>query len=147
MRSSAEEREHWHSLWAQTSFKSAGLQRYFTVQHDDNENNTASGRIGSAIQRGNTAEESGSRQALPNIADLTDVLEDWDIAVSKHQETLEVADAEIAKTDHTLWFRRTVRAEHLSGSHLKHLSQASRLPDRRERMLQKVAELNSSLIE
>ena len=30
-KSSTEEREHWHSVWVQTFFKSAGLQRYFTV--------------------------------------------------------------------------------------------------------------------
>lgn len=36
-RSSAEEREHWHSIWVQTFFKSAGLQRYFTVTYNEEE--------------------------------------------------------------------------------------------------------------
>lgn len=30
-KSTTEEREHWHQVWAQTFFNSAGLQRYFTV--------------------------------------------------------------------------------------------------------------------
>ena len=37
-RSSVEEREHWDSVWVQTFFKSAGLQRYFTVLHNEEEN-------------------------------------------------------------------------------------------------------------
>jgi len=60
---------------------------------------------------------------------------------------LEVADAETAKTDHTLWFKKTGWAEHVAGCTLRHLSQASRLPDRDESTLRKAVELNSALIE
>jgi hypothetical protein len=35
------------------------------------------------------------------------VYREWDAAVDRHQETLEVADTEVAKTDYTLWFKRT----------------------------------------
>jgi hypothetical protein len=60
---------------------------------------------------------------------------------------LGVADVEVAKTDHTLWFKRTQWTEHLARCNLKHLSRASRLPDQDEQVLQRVVELNSSLIE
>ena len=87
------------------------------------------------------------RQSALDEIDLSGVYGEWDAAVDRHQETLEVADAEVAKTDHTLWFKRTQWAEHLAGCNLKHLSRASRLPDREEQVLQRVVELNSSLIE
>lgn len=89
----------------------------------------------------------GDRQSALDEADLSGIYEEWDAAVDRHQETLEVADAEVAKTDYTLWFKRTQWTEHLAGCNLKHLSRASRLPDRDEQVLQRVVELNSSLIE
>lgn len=39
-KSSAEEREHWDPVWVQTFFKSAGLQKYFTVSYDEEENDS-----------------------------------------------------------------------------------------------------------
>lgn len=78
---------------------------------------------------------------------MSTVFGEWDADIDRHREVLEVADAEIAKTDHTLWFKRTQWAEHLAGCNLKHLSRASRLPDREENMLQWVVELNNSLVE
>lgn len=52
-----------------------------------------------------------------------------------------------AKTDHTLWFKKTGWAEHVAGCMLKHLSQASRLPDRDEQTLVAAVRLNGTLIE
>jgi hypothetical protein len=62
-------------------------------------------------------------------------------------EALELADAETIKTNHTLWFKKTSWAEHIVGYTLKHLSQASRLPDRDEQTLHEAVKLNSALIE
>jgi hypothetical protein len=62
-------------------------------------------------------------------------------------EALEVADAETVKTDHTLWFKKTGWAEHIAGCTLKHLSQASRLPDRDKQTLHEAVKLNGTLIE
>lgn len=53
----------------------------------------------------------------------------------------------MAKTDHTLWFKRNEWPEHLAGSNLRHLSLASRLPSKEERVLQQAVEINKTLIE
>jgi hypothetical protein len=123
------------------------LQRYFTVDYTDQEHDE---RIADDDEEGIERITTGrveSRQTALDETDLSGVFGEWDAAVDRHQETLEVADAEVAKTDHTLWFKRAQWAEYLAGCNLKHLSRASRLPDREEKLLQKVAELNSSLVE
>jgi hypothetical protein len=133
--SSKEDREHWHRVWAQTFFKSAGLQKYFTVDHTEQEQDGCSGDEEEASIGQITAGTGEMRQSALDEIDLSGVYGEWDAAVDRHQETLEVADAEVAKTDHTLWFKRTQWAEHLAGCNLKHLSRASRLPDREEQVL------------
>ena len=145
-KSSAEEREHWNSVWVQTFFKSAGLQRYFTVLYDEEEDvdGQADG-VETALQT-TSAIEGGTRGVIEN-ADVETIVTDWKKQEEKLNEELEVADAETAKTDHTLWFKKTGWAEHIAGCTLRHLSEASRLPDRDEHTLKKVVELNSALLE
>jgi hypothetical protein len=72
---------------------------------------------------------------------------DWKEQDEKLDEALELADAETLKTDHTLWFKKTSWTEHITGCTLKHLSQASRLPDCDEQTLYEAVKLNSALIE
>ncbi|KAL1582106.1 hypothetical protein WHR41_09218 [Cladosporium halotolerans] len=146
-KSSKGDREHWHCVWVQTFFKSAGLQKYFTVDYTGREQAESNEDEEGANTGLVAAGREESRQSALDEIDLSGVYGEWDAAVDRHQETLEVADAEVAKTDHTLWFKRTKWAEHLAGCNLKHLSRASRLPDREEQVLQRVVELNSSLIE
>jgi superfamily II DNA helicase RecQ len=146
-KSSKEYREHWHRVWVQSFFKSAGLQKYFTVDYTDQEQDEYSKDEEEASTRLIALGSEQSRQLALDEVDLSGIYGEWDAAVDRHQETLEIADAEVAKTDHTLWFKRTQWTEHLAGCNLKHLSRASRLPDRDEQVLQRVVELNSSLIE
>ena len=40
-------------------------------------------------------------------ADVETIVTDWKKQEEKLNEELEVADAETAKTDHTLWFKKT----------------------------------------
>jgi hypothetical protein len=47
------------------------------------------------------------RQSALDKIDLSGVYREWDAAVDRHQETLEVIDVEVTKTDYTLWFKRT----------------------------------------
>jgi hypothetical protein len=100
-KSSAKQREHWNSVWVQTFFKSAGLQRYFTVLHDEEENvdGQADG-VGTTLQT-TSAIEGGTRGVIDN-ADVETIVTDWKKQEEKLNEELEVADAETAKTDHTL---------------------------------------------
>ena len=66
---------------------------------------------------------------------FSSILEEWDQDLEKQQKALEVADKEVVKTDHTLWFKRNQWPEHLAGYNLRHLSRISRLPDKDERIL------------
>ena len=82
------------------------MQRYFTINYIDQEHDELSADddkegIG-RIARGRVE----SRQTTLDETDLSGVFGEWDAAVDSYQEMLEVADAEIAKTDHTLWFKR-----------------------------------------
>jgi len=85
--------------------------------------------------------------ATSNNIEIAAIAIDWKEQDEKLNEALEVADAETAKTDHTLWFKKTGWAEHIAGCTLKHLSQASRLPDRDEQTLHEAVKLNGALIE
>jgi hypothetical protein len=91
----------------------------------------------------NVAEIAGTLDDSEAVAIATD----WKEQDEKLNEALEVADAETAKTDHTLWFKKTGWADHIAGCTLKHLSQASRLPDRDEQTLHEAVKLNGALIE
>lgn len=145
-KSSTEKRENWHSIWVQTFFKSAGLQRYFTVSYTEEEDvDRQADGAETAIQT-TSAIEGGTREVIDD-ADVETIVTDWKKQEEKLNEELEVADAETAKTDHTLWFKKTGWAEHIAGCTLRHLSEASRLPDRDEHMLKKAVELNSALLE
>ncbi|KAK4913693.1 hypothetical protein LTR49_018027 [Elasticomyces elasticus] len=104
----------------QTFFHAAGLQRYFTVDYEEQQSPTEEGETPAAA----SARASDGR--------FDHIIGKWDHDLDKHQKGLELVDAETAKTDHTL---------------LRHLSRISRLPDREERLLQRVAELNTTLIE
>lgn len=146
-KSSAEEREHWNPVWVQTFFKSAGLQKYFTVSYDEEEN---------VVDQGDDAEIVLPTRSTANAAEIVGTSHDTEVAAiatdwkeqdEKLDEALDVADAETAKTDHTLWFKKTGWAEHIAGCTLKHLSQASRLPDRDEQTLHEAVKLNGALIE
>ncbi|KAI7197881.1 hypothetical protein KC316_g4010 [Hortaea werneckii] len=75
------------------------------------------------------------------------ILAEWDAEDEKHARSLAIADREVAKTDHTLWFKRNEWPEHLAGSNLRQLSLASRLPSKEERVLQQAVEINKTLIE
>jgi hypothetical protein len=130
----------------QTFFKSAGLQRYFTVLHNEEEDvNRQADGAETAIQI-TSAIEGGTRGVIDN-ADVETIVTDWKKQEEKLNEELEVADAETAKTDHTLWFKKTGWVEHIAGCTLRHLSEASRLLDRDEHTLKKAVELNSTLLE
>jgi hypothetical protein len=94
-RSSKEDREHWRSVWVRTSFNSAGLQRYFTVDYTDQEHDE---RIADDDEEGIERITTGrveSRQTALDETDLSGVFGEWDAAVDRHQETLEVAEADV----------------------------------------------------
>lgn len=75
------------------------------------------------------------------------IIQEWDKGKESHKQTLDIADAKVAKTDHTMWFKRTGWTEHLAGRNIKHLSNAKRTPDRDEVVLQRAAELVDILVE
>jgi hypothetical protein len=78
------------------------LQKYFTVDYTDQEQD----KYGEDEEEANTGENVigrvESRQTALDETDLSGVFGEWDAAVNRHRETLEVTDAEVVKTDHTL---------------------------------------------
>jgi hypothetical protein len=131
----------------QTFFKSAGLQKYFTVLYEEGEEDA--GRQADETEAAapvRSAEDAAATTTVDNT-DISAIAADWKKQDEKLDEELEVADAETAKTDHTLWFKKTEWADHLKGCTLRHLSQASRLPDKDEQTLLAAVKLNGFLIE
>ena len=116
----------------QSFFTAAGLQRYFTVDY------TAAEDDGEGVRQARAAETEHETE---------EIIHAWNNEMESHKQTLDIADAKVAKTDHTMWFKRTGWTEHLAGSNMKHLSNAIRMPDRDEIVLQRAAELVDMLVE
>ena len=131
-KSTPERRTNWHEQWVQTFFNAAGLQRYFTVSWDGPSSPRKKG--------------GGVVVVEPGDDRFRSIIEEWDHDLERQQKALEIADREIAKTDHTDWFNRNEWPAHLAGCNLRHLSRISRLPDREERVLRRAVELNVALI-
>lgn len=130
--------QYWHPVWVQTFFSAAGLQRYFTVDYEESE----------AEEQDAEGQECSQRtEPVQNSQEISTVLHEWDQAVQKQEQARQKADAELAKTDRTGWFTRTHWPQHLADSNLRHLSRATRLPDRDETVLQRAVELVDQLIE
>lgn len=70
------------------------MQRYFTVQYED-ESDTY------------TAEPALGQNGGADNSEKTDVLREWDAALEQRRQAIDVAEAQTAKTDYTLWFKRT----------------------------------------
>jgi hypothetical protein len=90
----------------QTFFKSAGLQRYFTVLYNEEENVDRQADSSETALQTTSVAEGGIRGVIDN-ADVETIVIDWKKQEEKLNEELEVADAETTKTDHTLWFKKT----------------------------------------
>jgi hypothetical protein len=71
---------------------------------EENVNGQADG-IETALQA--TSAIGGSTQGVIDNVDVETIITDWKEQEEKLNEELEVADAETAKTDHTLWFKKT----------------------------------------
>ena len=100
-KSSKDEREHWHHVWVQTFF-TARLQKYFTVQYNEHDNTI---NDEAPYEGDNRATTTTARQAEDR--NVTAGMEEWDKFESQHKEALQVADAEVAQTDNTGWYKRT----------------------------------------
>lgn len=111
-KSVADDPEHWHAVYVQTMFQSKAHRRYFVVDYHD-----ASVRELEDSTKGISPQ---NQQAL----------EQWDRHLEQQEEAMQLAEAEVAKTDHTLWFKRNKWPQHLAESDLRHLSRACRMPTR-----------------
>ncbi|KAI6805758.1 hypothetical protein KC342_g19029, partial [Hortaea werneckii] len=76
-KSTPDQRTYWHEAWVQTFFNAAGLQRYFTVDYE----NELSPR------------KRGGRHVILNTdSGFDDILAEWDEQDEKHRESLAIAD-------------------------------------------------------
>ena len=128
-KSNVDDPEHWHAVYVQTMFQSKAHRRYFVVDyHDESVREAERSRDGMSSQ---------SQQ----------VIEDWDRRLEQQEEAMQVAEATMAKTDHTLWFKRNKWPQHLAKSNLRHLSRACCLPGRDEGTLEDVPKRVEGLVE
>lgn len=128
-RSNVDDPEHWHAVYVQTMFQSKAHRRYFVVDYHDE-----------SVREAEQSKDGISSQSQQ-------VLEDWDRRLEQQEEAMQVAEATMAKTDHTLWFKRNKWPQHLAKSNLRHLSRACRLPGRDEGTLEDVPKRVEALVE
>lgn len=139
-RSTKADREHWHHIFVQSFVSTGGRQRYFTVDYEEE---NAIDNI--EVEHNNQRHTSRARQE--HDFDTALVLDEWNAAKTQHDRELEIIDGNVAKTDHSLWSKRTGYPQHLAGSNFKHLSNGSRLPDKDEQELQQISRLVDLLVE
>jgi hypothetical protein len=110
-------------------FQSKSHRRYFVVEYHDE-----------SVQQPEQSKKDISPQNQQ-------VIEQWDRHLEAQEEAMQLAEALVAKTDHTLWFKRNKWPEHLAESNLRPLSRACRMPGRGEEMLRDVPEKVEALVE
>ena len=142
-RSTKRDQEHWHHVYVQTFFSNGGRQRYFTVDYYDQ----AQDDTEEAATVSRSAEEQINSANRQQDLDTAQILDEWDLARTQYAKELEIIDTNVAKTDHTLWSKRTQWPQHLAGSNYKHLAWGSRLADKDEHELQDVMKLVDLLVE
>jgi hypothetical protein len=125
--SSPQDRKPWACIQAQTFFRSGGRQRYFQVQP--------------------LPLETSSLSASTTTDAVSHIVQQIQSSQAKHAESLAIADATIAKTDHTGWFNRNRWPIHLASCNLIHLNQASRMPDKNDNLLGQAVEVVEQVVE
>jgi acetyl-CoA carboxylase beta subunit len=109
-RSNADDPEHWHAVYVQTMFQSKAHRRYFVVDYHDE-----------SVQ--------GLQELTKDISPQNkQVSEQWDRRLEEQEEAMQLAEAVVAKTNHTLRFKRNNWPQHLAENNLRHLSRACRMP-------------------
>ncbi|KAG9977930.1 hypothetical protein KCU98_g9749, partial [Aureobasidium melanogenum] len=132
-KSTDEDRQCWKDVYIQTFCKSSGKQNWFVVKTPDQINRErACG--GESLPRAKQIQFDGIRD------DFQKLKEQW----QKEQEIL--AD-KVEKCENTGWWNKTRWREHLKNCNLIHLSYASRLPERDEEALLKVAAVIEKMVE
>jgi len=110
-------------------FQSKAHRRYFVVDYHDE-----------SVQ--------GLQESTKDISpQKKQVLEQWDRRSEEQEEATQLAEAVVAKTDHTLWFKRDNWPQHLAESNLRHLSRACRMPRQDEGTLKDVPKKVEAMIE
>lgn len=112
----------------QTFFRTGEFRRYFTVHVPEEES------LNSTI----TVERRIEVDAL---------LGEWKSTQEKHEEEMQVMEAEVAKTDKTGWFNRTGWPQHFANRNIAHLANTIRLPERDETKLHRAVRAVELLIE
>jgi hypothetical protein len=80
-------------------------------------------------------------------AEVKTLVDEWNTTRERHEEEMQLMDAEVAKTDRTGWFNRTGWPAHFKKRNLIHLAHAIRLPGKDERKLKRVSHAVDLLIE
>ena len=96
-KSSPQDQQPWACIQAQTFFRTSGFQKYFQVQ------------------------PIAERESTTTSSNISLLLQEIQSSQAKHAELLAIADATVAKTDHTGWFKRNRWLIHLARCNLTYL--------------------------
>jgi hypothetical protein len=118
---------HWNKVKVQTFF-GIGFQRYFIVANQEHQEEA----------------ESGEQDEDALLRDQ--LLREFAEAEEQAQERLEIADSKTEKSDNTGWWNFVQWRPHFGSRNFRRIAHASRLPDRRDKKLQRVSEIVDLMI-
>jgi hypothetical protein len=128
---SKDDPKHWTQVSVQTFFGNA-YQRYFIV-----------------ASKGSPADVSTpavSAKADEDVLLRDQLLREFNDTDEHDRKRLEVADLRTEKSDNTGWWNFVQWRPHFSGRNIRRIAYASRLPDRRDKLLLRAAEIVSLMI-
>jgi len=123
---SKDERTHWRKVQVQTFF-GVGFQRYFIVATPE-ANSEAHSDVEEDVAIRN--------QLLREFKDLND----------QDQKRLEIVDDKTEKSDNTGWWSFVQWRPHFGSRNIRRIAHVSRLPDRKDKQLQRASEIVSIMI-
>jgi superfamily II DNA helicase RecQ len=126
---SKDDPKHWTKVKAQTFFGHI-FQRYFIV----------------AIQDPEASPEVDAREEDEDVLLRGQLLREFQERDEQDQKKLEIADLKTEKSDNTGWWNFVQWRPHFGGRNLRRIAHASRLPDRKDKQLQRASEIVSLMI-
>jgi len=120
---------HWTKVKVQTFF-GVGFQQYFIV----------------AVERQDQDQDIQAEETEEDIAVRDQLVWEFNDMDQQHIKRLEIADSKTEKSDNTGWWNFVQWRPHFGSRNIRRIAHASRLPDRKDKQLQRVNEIVSIII-
>lgn len=123
---SKEDPVHWKMVKVQTFF-GAGFQKYFIVASEEQDDKSDIEEDEDALLR-------------------DQLLRDFAATDEQDKGRLEIADSKTEKSDNTGWWNFVQWRPHFGSRNIRRIAHASRLPDRKDKQLQRAGEIVNSMV-